>query len=78
MPALSRFVDLFHHRALSLFYRAWADIPSTVASTGLTRTAGHYIGWRWLSTPRLRADAMPDERISRVCWPMNATCGGLG
>ena len=30
-PTFARFVDLFHHRALSLFYRAWADVRPTVS-----------------------------------------------
>ncbi|HRB29339.1 MAG: type VI secretion system baseplate subunit TssG [Nitrosomonas sp.] len=29
-PALAEFADLFHHRLLSLFYRAWADKEPTV------------------------------------------------
>ncbi len=29
-PALVEFLDLFHHRFLSLFYRAWADKEPTV------------------------------------------------
>ena len=29
-PTMARFADLFHHRALSLFYRAWADVRPTV------------------------------------------------
>lgn len=29
-PTISEFVDLFHHRLLSLFYRAWADKEPTV------------------------------------------------
>jgi type VI secretion system protein ImpH len=30
-PTMQRFADLFHHRALSLFYRAWADVRPTVS-----------------------------------------------
>lgn len=30
-PAFQRFADLFHHRALSLFWRAWADVRPTVS-----------------------------------------------
>ena len=30
-PTLARFLDIFHHRMLSLFYRAWADTQPTVS-----------------------------------------------
>jgi type VI secretion system protein ImpH len=30
-PTLSRFFDIFHHRILTLFYRAWADSQPTVS-----------------------------------------------
>jgi type VI secretion system protein ImpH len=30
-PTLARFLDVFHHRALSLFYRAWANSRPTVS-----------------------------------------------
>lgn len=30
-PTLSRFADIFHHRLLCLFYRAWADAQPCVA-----------------------------------------------
>jgi type VI secretion system protein ImpH len=30
-PSFQRFADIFHHRALSLFYRAWADVRPTVS-----------------------------------------------
>ncbi len=61
--ALSRFIDLFHHRALSLFYRAWADVRPTVAFDRPHQDRfSHYVGsLMGLSTPGLRErDAMPD------------------
>jgi type VI secretion system protein ImpH len=30
-PSFQRFADIFHHRALSLFYRAWADARPTIS-----------------------------------------------
>ncbi|SMC29549.1 type VI secretion system protein ImpH [Andreprevotia lacus DSM 23236] len=30
-PTMAAFADLFHHRAIQLFYRAWADAQSTVS-----------------------------------------------
>jgi type VI secretion system protein ImpH len=30
-PSFQRFADIFHHRAMSLFYRAWADVRPTVS-----------------------------------------------
>jgi type VI secretion system protein ImpH len=31
-PTLARFLDVFHHRMLSLFYRAWADAQPVVSA----------------------------------------------
>ncbi len=62
-PTLQRFIDLFHHRGLSLFYRAWADVRPTVSFDRPQRDRfGHYVGALiGLSTPGLRnRDAMPD------------------
>jgi type VI secretion system protein ImpH len=74
--ALSRFFNLFHHRMLSLFYRAWAINEPTVsfdrAQAVDERTAkldrseqepfGTYLGALFgLGTPQLRdRDAFPD------------------
>ena len=62
-PTFQRFADLFHHRAISLFYRAWADVRPTVSfDRPATDRFGHYVGALiGLSTPGLRdRDAMPD------------------
>lgn len=62
-PTFQRFADLFHHRALSLFYRAWADARPTVSfdrpdEDRFADYVGALIG---LSTAGLRGrDAMPD------------------
>jgi type VI secretion system protein ImpH len=62
-PTFQRFADLFHHRALSLFYRAWADVRPTVSFDRPQQDRfGHYVGALiGLATPGLRdRDAMPD------------------
>ncbi len=62
-PTLLRFIDLFHHRMLSLFHRAWADVRPTVSFDRPQEDRfGHYVGALiGLSTPGLRdRDAMPD------------------
>jgi type VI secretion system protein ImpH len=62
-PTFQRFADLFHHRTLSLFYRAWADVRPTVAydrpeEDKFRFYLGALIG---LATPGMRnRDAMPD------------------
>ena len=61
--SVTRFADLFHHRALSLFWRAWADNRPTISfdrpnDDRFTTYVGSLIG---LGTPALRhRDAMPD------------------
>ncbi|MCO6415513.1 type VI secretion system baseplate subunit TssG [Siccirubricoccus sp. KC 17139] len=58
-----RFADIFHHRALSLFYRAWADVQPTVSfdrpeDDHYGRFVASLVG---IGTPGLRdRDAMPD------------------
>ena len=62
-PTFQRFADLFHHRALSLLWRAWADSRPTVSfdrpeEDRFATYVGALIG---LGTASLRGrDAMPD------------------
>lgn len=62
-PTFQRFADIFHHRAMSLFYRAWADVRPTVAfdrpaEDRFALYAGSLVG---LGMPSLLGrDAMPD------------------
>jgi len=62
-PTLMRFADVFHHRALSLFYRAWADAQPQVqydrpGDDRYTLWLGALIGMG-LGTLQQR-DALPD------------------
>jgi type VI secretion system protein ImpH len=62
-PTFGRFIDLFHHRALSLFYRAWADVRPTVSFDRPEQDRfGQYVASLiGLGTLGLRdRDAMPD------------------
>ena len=62
-PTFQRFADIFHHRALSLFYRAWANARPTVSldrpeQDRFALYVGALIG---LGMDSLRdRDAMPD------------------
>lgn len=62
-PTFQRFADIFHHRALSLFYRAWANAQPTVSfdrpeNDRFALYLGALIG---LGMDSLRdRDAMPD------------------
>lgn len=62
-PTLSRFLDLFHHRFLALFYRAWAQAQPHVnydrpASDRFARYIGSFIG---IAPETLRErDTVPD------------------
>lgn len=61
---LAAFADIFHHRILELFYRAWAEARPTVhfdrpSEDRFTRYVGALIG---IAEPRLRGrDAWPDR-----------------
>jgi type VI secretion system protein ImpH len=62
-PTIARFADLFHHRMLSLFYRAWAAAQPTVAYDRPQRDSfAVYVGALFgLGTAEMRdRDAMPD------------------
>jgi type VI secretion system protein ImpH len=62
-PTFARFVDLFHHRAMSLFYRAWADVRPTISFDRPEQDRfGEYVASLiGLATLGLRdRDAMPD------------------
>ena len=60
---LAAFLDIFHHRLLSLFYRAWAESqPSVSFDRPQQDRFGHYLGCLFgIGSPHLRhRDAMPD------------------
>ena len=62
-PTFSRFADVFHHRMLSLFYRAWANTQPTIHYDRPAQDRfGFYTGALFgLGMPSLRdRDAMPD------------------
>jgi type VI secretion system protein ImpH len=60
----ARFADIFHHRLLSLFYRAWANAQPTVnldrpETDRFTTCVGALVG---LATPAMRRrDSVPDH-----------------
>jgi len=62
-PSLTRFLDVFHHRMLSLFYRAWADARKAVdldrpAESRHSRYFGSFFG---LGLPAMcNRDSVPD------------------
>ena len=69
-PTLSRFLDLFHHRFLALFYRAWAqaqphvnrDRPDDDRFAGYRRRVRRH---RAGGVPRSRRRARPGEVLPR-------------
>jgi type VI secretion system protein ImpH len=61
--SLARFLDLFHHRMLSFFYRAWADAQPAVQHDrpDENRFSNYLASLMGLGTPGLRErDALPD------------------
>jgi type VI secretion system protein ImpH len=63
-PTFARFLDLFHHRMLALFYRAWASAqPAVQRDRPQSDRFASYVGSLFgLGTPALRErDAVPDR-----------------
>jgi type VI secretion system protein ImpH len=63
-PTLVAFADVFHHRMLSLFYRAWADAQPTVHfdRPGQDRFRTYIGALIGIATPQLEErDALPDQ-----------------
>ena len=62
-PTLARFVDVFHHRMTSFFYRAWASARPAVSfdRPAQDRFAGYVGSLVGIGMPSMRdRDAMPD------------------
>lgn len=60
-PTFARFADIFHHRLLLFFYRAWANAQPTVCRDrperdGFARAVGALVGLREKSAPHDRVD----------------------
>jgi type VI secretion system protein ImpH len=76
-PTFIRFLDVFHHRMLALFYRAWAQSQPTVHADrpANDRFAAYVASLAGLGLPSLAArDSMPDAakrhyagRLSNQC-----------
>jgi type VI secretion system protein ImpH len=62
-PTFSRFLDIFHHRFLALFYRAWAQAQPHVHRDrpGVDRFAAYFGGFFGLAPAAFRdRDSVPD------------------
>jgi type VI secretion system protein ImpH len=63
-PTFARFLDVFNHRMLSLFYRAWADVHPTVSMDRpeADRFVGYIGSLVGIGLPGMRGrDAFPDR-----------------
>jgi type VI secretion system protein ImpH len=63
-PTLARFSDIFHHRLLLLFFRAWSDVQPTTSldvpgDDSFSRFLGSIVGNGEIS--QLQRDAVPDH-----------------
>jgi len=83
-PTFARFADVFHHRALLLFYRAWAHSQPAVQAD---RPNDDQFA-KWVSAlfgqapaPLRNADTVPDAVLQgadphrALCGPLDATAG---
>lgn len=73
--ATAAFVDLFHHRFTTLFYRAWADVEPTVGSDRPVSDpfAGYLYTFAGLATPGVRArGSVPDQPKARAAARLGA------
>lgn len=74
-PTFARFMDVFHHRMLSLFYRAWADGQPAVSfdRDDTDQFALHLASLVGLGMESLRdRDAMPD--LAKLHWSGHLVC----
>lgn len=70
-PTLARFADVFHHRALLLFYRAWAQAQPAVqrdrpADDDFARWSGAFIGLGSTTRPCLTEHVPEDARRHHI------------
>lgn len=70
-PTLSRFADVFHHRALLLFFRAWAQAQPAVqrdrpADDAFARWSGAFIGLGCAARPSLATQVSDDARRHHI------------
>ncbi|HEX4683842.1 MAG TPA: type VI secretion system baseplate subunit TssG [Gemmatimonadaceae bacterium] len=66
-PALRDFLDLFHHRAISLFYRSWEKHRAVVVQElrGEDRLRDHLLDLAGLGAPGLRnRSPLPDDLLA--------------
>ncbi|MFK7699318.1 type VI secretion system baseplate subunit TssG [Pseudomonas caspiana] len=87
-PTPSRFLDIFHHRMISLFYRAWATTQPTVSlDRPLDDRFSNYVGSLiGIGMPSLRErDAIPDYaklrnagHLARQCRNADGLAATLG
>lgn len=74
-PTFARFADIFHHRMLCLFYRAWADVQPTVSHDRPDddRFAAYLGAFFGMGSAAFRhRDAMPD--LAKLLFTGHISC----